>query len=561
MSMRRDRLQLLIAEDNTTDRLILDALVRSLGHDAVLAVDGEQAVQLFIDKRPDIILLDVLMPVMDGLVAARRIRELAGQELVPIIFLTSLNDARDLADCLDAGGDDFLSKPYNPVILKAKLNAFTRMRRLHTEVSAQREFLLQEQQMAKSIFDNIVHHGALNAPNIRYQISPMSVFNGDVLVAAQQPTGDMLVLLGDFTGHGLPAAIGTLPLSEIFHGMAAKGFGLEYIMREINSKLKNVLPMGVFCCATALSLNFRARGIEIWSGGLPAGTIFNTRTGAVRSIASNHLPLGILGGAEFKYDPVIVDMDNDDIVYLYSDGIVETTNPAGEMFGEDRLREVFNRANGQGVFMEILNDVKEFCGTSQQSDDHTLIEIGMVNDDAMADAGRKDRFASRQTQGPQYWRFEYELRADSLRLFDPVPMLTHILMQAPGLRQFGGQVNTILSELYSNALEHGILGLSSDLKQDSQGFNRYYQLRTERLRSLEDGKIIITADHQPTETGGLLRLRVTDSGPGFNFSTPVNDNGHPRFYGRGMILVASLCQHVEYHAPGNDVTIEFAWNN
>lgn len=559
--MRRDRLQLLIAEDNTTDRLILDALVRSLGHDAVLAADGEQAIQLYIDKRPDIILLDVMMPVLDGIAAARRIRELAGQELVPIIFLTSLNDAKDLAACLEAGGDDFLSKPYNPVILKAKLEAFTRMRRLHTEVSAQREFLLQEQRMAKSIFDNIVHHGALNAPNIRYQISPMSVFNGDVLVAAQQPTGDMLVLLGDFTGHGLPAAIGTLPLSEIFHGMAIKGFGLEYIMREINSKLKNVLPLGVFCCATAVCLNFRTRVIEVWSGGLPSGTIFNKRTGAIRDISSTHLPLGILSSSEFKYDPCLFDMDPDDIVYLWSDGIIESANSAGELFGEERLREVFGNAKGAPVFNELLAAVADFSGQSQQLDDHTLIEIGMLNEEVILEKDKKERKSVRAIQGPQFWRFEYELRAESLRLFDPVPMLTHIFMQAPGLRQHGGQVNTILSELYSNALEHGILCLSSDMKQDSQGFNRYYQLRTERLRALHEGSITITADHKPTEHGGILRLRVADSGPGFDFSTPPNQSGHPRFYGRGMILVSSLCQTVEYISPGNDVRVEFVWSD
>jgi CheY-like chemotaxis protein len=559
--VQRDRLQLLIAEDNASDRLILEALVRRLGHEALLAVDGEQAIQLFIEKKPDMVLLDVMMPVLDGIDTARRMRELAGKELVPIIFLTSLHDAKDLAACLDAGGDDFLSKPYNPVILKAKLNAFTRMRRLHTEVSAQREFLLQEQRMAKSIFDNIVHHGALNAPNIRYQISPMSVFNGDVLVAAQQPTGDILVLLGDFTGHGLPAAIGTLPLSEIFHGMAMKGFALEYIMREINSKLKNVLPLGVFCCATAVSLNFRNRCIEAWAGGLPAGAIFNRRTGQLREITSTHLPLGILSAQEFKYEPCLFDMDKDDLIYLWSDGLLETASPDGELFGEQRLREVFARSRDKVMFEELLRAVGDFSEDSEQLDDHTLIEIGMLSDEIILEKDSRDRKLIRSGQGPQHWRFQYELRGDSLRQFDPIPVLTHVFLQAPGLRQHSGKVNTILAELYSNALEHGILGLSSEIKQDSDGFSRYYQMRSERLQALQEGSIIIGADHKPTEEGGLLRLCVKDSGPGFDFTLPPDHTGRPRFYGRGMILVSSLCQNVAYKEPGNEVMVEFVWSN
>jgi CheY-like chemotaxis protein len=559
--VQRDRLQLLIAEDNASDRLILEALVRRLGHDALLAVDGEQAVQLFIEKRPDMVLLDVMMPVLDGIDTARRMRELAGKELVPIIFLTSLNDAKDLAACLDAGGDDFLSKPYNPVILKAKLNAFTRMRRLHTEVSTQREFLLQEQRMAKAIFDNIVHHGALNAPNIRYQISPMSVFNGDVLVAAQQPTGDILVLLGDFTGHGLPAAIGTLPLSEIFHGMAMKGFALEYIMREINSKLKNVLPAGVFCCATAVSLNFRNRSIEAWAGGLPAGVIFNRRTGQLREIKSTNLPLGILSAQQFKYGSCIFDMDSDDLIYLWSDGLIETANQDGEMFGESRLLDVFEGVKGQGVFEKLLGAVGSFGKEGEQLDDHTLIEIGMLSDEVILEKDSRDRKQVRLGLGPQQWSFQYELRGDSLRQFDPIPVLTHIFLQTPGLRQHSGKVNTILAELYSNALEHGILGLSSDIKQDSEGFSRYYQMRSERLQALQEGSIVISADHTPNEEGGVLSLRIKDSGPGFDFMPPPDHTGRPRFYGRGMILVSSLCQNVEYKGPGNEVMVEFAWGN
>ena len=77
--------------------------------------------------------------------------------------------------------------------------------------------------MAKSVFDNVAHNGSLSAPNIKYLLSPLSVFNGDVLLACMKPSG-MHVLLGDFTGHGLPAAIGAMPMAEIFYGMTRKGF-------------------------------------------------------------------------------------------------------------------------------------------------------------------------------------------------------------------------------------------------------------------------------------------------------------------------------------------------
>jgi PleD family two-component response regulator len=132
------RLKILVADDTDTDRMILESILRKEGHEVILARDGVEAVAVYETSRPDIVLLDALMPEMDGFDAARRIKQLAGDELVPIIFLTSLSDTESLVRCLDAGGDDFLSKPYNRVILQAKIKAFNRMRELHSTMLTQR---------------------------------------------------------------------------------------------------------------------------------------------------------------------------------------------------------------------------------------------------------------------------------------------------------------------------------------------------------------------------------------------------------------------------------------
>src|SRR5690606_307229 len=251
-----ESLKILIADDNGSDLMILQSIVRKQGHQVITATDGIEAVEQFERESPQLVLLDALMPRMDGFEAARLIKELAGEELVPIIFLTSLTEAESLAKCLDAGGDDFLSKPYNQIILKAKIQAFNRMRVMHKTLQHQRdqivrhnEHMLREQRVAKRVYDNVAHLGCLHARNIQHLLSPLSVFNGDVLLACQKPSGGMHVLLGDFTGHGLPAAIGAMPLAEIFYGMTAKGFSMPDVLREINQKLKKILPVGFFCCA------------------------------------------------------------------------------------------------------------------------------------------------------------------------------------------------------------------------------------------------------------------------------------------------------------------------
>ncbi len=557
--MTAQRLRILVADDSPTDRLIMETLLKRQGHVVDAVEDGLAAVQHFEQSPPDLVLLDVMMPSMDGISAARRMRELAGNELIPIIFLTSLHDARDLAACLEAGGDDFLSKPYNPVILQAKIKAFSRLRRLHSEVRGQREHLIAEQQAAKGIFDRIARLGALSAENIRYLMSPMAIFNGDVLLAARQPGGDLLVLLGDFTGHGLPAAIGIMPLSEIFYGMAAKSFGLEAILREINGRLKTVLPPSIFCCATAVQLSYRHRHAEIWAGGLPDGAVHHPGSRRLSRIPSRHLPLGVLAADQFRYVPQIVEMQPEDAIYLWSDGIIETANPAGEMFGEQRLVALFEEGEAvhPDMFAHITGKLREFSEQGSQSDDYSLVEV-RLHDNDMPRQAEPQVSGKRRPVGS--WALEYELHADSLRALDPVPLFMHMLLQAPGLRAQSGTINTIVTELYSNALEHGVLGLDSDLKKSADGFRQYYQLRAERLLHLEQARIRLRAEVVPEPGGGVLRLQVKDSGKGFRFEAGnARNEKSPAYYGRGLTLVAALCRRVEYSPPGNEVLVEFAW--
>ena len=329
-------LTILVADDTETDRLILETIVRKEGHRVISAKDGLEAVAAYAQERPDIVLLDALMPGLDGFGAARQIKELAGESLVPIIFLTSLTDTGSLVKCLDAGGDDFLSKPYNRVILKAKIKSFNRMREMHATMLAQRdqiarhnEQFLQEQAVAKQVFDNVAHSGCLSASNVRYYLSSLAIFNGDVMVAAMRPSGSMMVLLGDFTGHGLPAAIGAMPLASTFYGMVHKGFSMTDILREINGKLKSILPVGFFCCATMIDMNFEKRRMKVWNGGLPECFIYRKDDLSVVPVRSTHLPLGVLPNKSFKDDCEHYEMAVGDRFFMWSDGIHEARNTEG----------------------------------------------------------------------------------------------------------------------------------------------------------------------------------------------------------------------------------------
>ena len=561
--------KILIADDSNTDRLLLETILRKQHHSVVVATNGLEAIAVFQREKPGIVLLDALMPEMDGFEAAEKIKELAGEEFVPIIFLSSLQEADSLARCLDAGGDDFLSKPYNSVILQAKINAFMRMREMHRTLQHQRDEianhndrLLREQEVAKRVFDKVAHVGCLDAPNIQYSLSPIAVFNGDVVLAGVSPAGNLLVLLGDFTGHGLDAAIGAMPMAQTFYSMLEKGFGLREILREINLKLHEILPVGVFCCALVAEIDFKAGFIRVWNGGLPDCLIYHAVNGAVTKLKSRHLPFGIRSNLDFSDALETYEVEPDDRLYIWSDGIHEAENSRGEMYGEERLLSVFERnREPEKIFQELNRSVHSFIGAKTAGDDISLLEVKIVKPEQFL--VKVPEFVGGQEVGPKDWTLSFELRPETLKDFDPLPLLLHVLMQVPFLRPNGSRIYTVMAELYANALEHGVLGLDSALKDSPEGFSEYYRLRNLRLQQLKEGLITIELHYNGDVSGGQLRIVIEDSGSGFDYQwmqAEQNKQGED-YSGRGIHLVCSICYSVDYSGVGNRVCAVFVWGD
>lgn len=580
INMEESALRILVAEDSAADRLILETIVSQAGHKVIPVADGVEALAAFAEHRPDIVLLDVIMPNMGGLEAAKALRLEYEDDLVPILFLTSLTDNDSLVECIEAGGNDFIPKPYNQVVLQSKIKAFARMREMHQTLSKQKRLielnnlhLIQEQNVAKQVFDQIAHAGCLDEGYLRYYMSPLAVFNGDVIVADISPTGSLVVLLGDFTGHGLPAAIGSMPLATTFYGMVRKGFSVADIMSEINQKLHEILPIGFFCCATCIDINVEQRRMRYWTGGLPASFLYRAKTDEYEELSSRNLPLGVLSNKDFRSETKRVQLELGDKIYMWSDGVFESRNSEGDMFGEDNLHDLMQENKGEEkLFDTILGCVQSHIGTSEKDDDISLVEIPFM-ETTYVSKHHQVKYHSEEKLAD--WSMSLSLDASTLKQFDPLPLVTSILNEVIGLTPHRTVLYTVIAELYSNALEHGILKLSSKLKQNSKGFIEYYDMRRDRLHNLDSGSISIDIEHtQGKDDDGLqgrLRIRVKDSGEGFGVAEDTqfkcestdsvnSSTGKHNYFGRGLSLMNSVCDEINLYAPGNDVEIFFTWH-
>ena len=165
MTSQNNKMKVLAVDDNRTNLHILQVFLKKLGHDVILAENGEEAVQKFITESPDLVLLDIMMPVMDGFEAARQIKAMCHDRWKPIIFLSALNRDENLVEGLEAGADDYLTKPINFVVLAAKLRSMQRSLAMQQESI---NSLRRVQAISDNVIDAIVtsdEHGNIVSVN------------------------------------------------------------------------------------------------------------------------------------------------------------------------------------------------------------------------------------------------------------------------------------------------------------------------------------------------------------------------------------------------------------
>ena len=323
--------KILIADDSRLHRMLLKKIFETYGYEVVVAGDGLEALVVFNKEKPDLVILDIVMPGMDGLKAAAHIRRQLKENYIPIVFITGFSDEENLQRCMEVGADDFIAKPFNEIMLAAKIGSLLRVKYLYQAQLEQKKKIMElqhhiqhEQEIAAALYKNIVHAEFLNIPELKFLLSPMALFNGDILLSGKTPGNNLYIMLGDFTGHGISASIGAAPVSEVFYGMTQKGFDINEVVIEINRKIHKLLPVNMFLAATIVALYGDSNMISLITCGLPDHYLHDRATGAIRTIVSTNLPLGI----NEDFEPVAqnYEISPNDYLYFFTDGIIEAQN-------------------------------------------------------------------------------------------------------------------------------------------------------------------------------------------------------------------------------------------
>lgn len=538
------------------------AMLEKAGHQCGFASSARQALEVLgSDLAPDILITLNSNRLVDDL---RTISESVGDNF-PIIVIGDGSNDQGLAACQMAGVTAFVGRPVDPSLLLMSVHSALRLRQLHQQQTTLRQQLSSHQQqlelereVAAIIYKNVLQRNYLQTEVIKAEMPAMALFNGDLLLVERTPDNHLHVLLGDFTCHGLAASVVASPVASIFYGMSRKGFAITDIVREINGKLHSLLPINQFLAATVVALYPESKSLGVIGCGLPDQVLVNDLDGSYQFIESKNRPLGVYGAIEPEERNFTVNEHHH--LYLMTDAVLRMENVEGEVFGVQRVMAAVCKQAGSGLEALKASLIEHGRGLAQSNDDVALVElICDVNNVPWQHSSTEQ--ATHQIQALS-WKTIMELDIHALRRLNPVPVMVNALMEIQGLQEHRQSIFLIASELFANALDHGVLGLDSSIKSTPEGFMRFYELKEERIQRLQQGSIRLLFSHRPTEQGGRLTIKLIDSGNGFDWQAKrQNLAENVGFSGRGLKLLETLCTQLTYHGKGNRVTAVFDWQS
>lgn len=558
-------MKVMIVDDVLLIRQIMAASLENLGVECLVAESGEAALKLFQEEDVEVILMDVMMPELDGYETTRQIKALSGERHVPVIFMTALSESDALQRCLESGGDDFVNKDIDPIVLLARIKAHARTheltRQIHQksdEISRLYQELSSEYRMARHVMESVTSDNDMQIPNLLTHLRSMSIFNGDLFLSTRKSSGGMCFFLGDFTGHGLPASIGAMPASQMFFESNRQQCSLSEIASRINSVLTRCLPDYMFCAAIIGELDAEGSYLKIWHGGLPDILCLKEGEGVIRELASRHMPLGILEDEEFDASTQTFRLKQGEHVVFQTDGLIESFGIDGKMYGVVRLTQRLDEAARtrrplSEYVPTLLSDWEAHCGDNQEQDDMSLI---ILSPGPLLETSESEEL-------PVLLPWKTELRLGPAELSSKTDPVTFLIAQIQLPARYYGHLSylkTILKELYSNALEHGVLKLESGAKHNETGMMDYYAQREQALKELQDGEIRISLGILSTETPHVMEIIVSNSGDGFDYKsieTGPSELDSDLLHGRGISLVKGMCQSLTFSDQGRTVEARY----
>jgi serine phosphatase RsbU (regulator of sigma subunit) len=387
-----DSFKVLIVDDHKDKRHLLSCILKNHHFEVIEAENGREALSSIEVQRPDVALLDVLMPGIDGFEVCRRMKADPKFAEIPVLFVTVLDQHRSRVEGLELGAEDFISWPINAPELIARINARIRAARplyqLRTALEEQSRLREQEQQreaeteweleQARAVQRRFIvttfppGHGLVFASRYR----PSRKVGGDLLDVFPVTDQEVALIVADISGHGIPAALLTSVAKVLFRTGAEQHREPGMLLRWLNGKISEYLATGEFLTVFIGLWNVRSHRFSYAGAGHPPALLFNANGQLLERLHVARGIVGIMPDGDFPETSITLQVGQR--IVCYSDGITEAVNRSEEIFGEERLVDACSHAATlplQKLVDRVFAEVDAFTGEHAQADDQALLAL------------------------------------------------------------------------------------------------------------------------------------------------------------------------------------------
>ena len=356
----------------------VDILVEALRGEFKLSValDGEAALHAVAKSAPDLLLLDIMMPGIDGYEVCRRLRADAATRELPIMFLSSLEDVKNKALGFELGANDYLTKPFEILEVKARVRSLLKAKAYADAIRAaqERDLAIAREIQMGILPSDLAALSRGTGLDVHAAIEPARQVGGDLFEVLRVSEDRLVVAVGDVCGKGIPAALFMAVTVTLLRMLARQLDGPGEILARLNEELAAQNPRGMFVTMVCLDL----RGGRVTCAN--AGHHMSLLVGPARSprgvLASSGTVLGLFPGR--TYSSETLELEPGDSLVLYTDGVSEATNAASDEFGDERLHTCFAGGAGHNAAETVdrlLQAVRTFVAGAPQSDDITILAV------------------------------------------------------------------------------------------------------------------------------------------------------------------------------------------
>ncbi|MDA2510618.1 response regulator [Bacillus cereus] len=375
-------MSILIVDDNPVNIFVIEKILKQAGYQNLVSLNSAQELFEYIHfgkdssrhNEIDLILLDIMMPEIDGLEVCRRLQKEEKFKDIPIIFVTALEDANKLAEALDIGAMDYITKPINKVELLARMRVALRLKSELNWHKEQEENLRNELDLATQVQRNLLS-SPLREEHIKIEASYLPSFKlaGDMYYWYKIDENRYGIILLDVMGHGVSASLVCMFISSVLRETIKCLIDPELVMKDLNKYMtllhneNDNIPY--YFTAIYLVVNTEDRTIEYVNAGHPSGYVLVDETNVVE-LNRGSCAVGFFD--EIKVEKTVIPFEKNAQIVLFTDGVLEAI-ANDEFEAEEKLRTFTERKWG-----ELEEEIEEFYKEEQkeaQSDDMCLIMI------------------------------------------------------------------------------------------------------------------------------------------------------------------------------------------